>query len=127
MPFDTRVKINFKNIFICFYKALIGRVIDNTLIQFIFLLVELFRKFRRYIERKEKKDLIVKTIKRNNKTRMESKTKYYSEIKNKLKRLRFPWWTKIIAYLISVVIMIISASLVIIKGIDLAIKYVLNG
>ena len=80
--------------------------------------MELFKRSRRYIERKEKIERILKNIERNNTSIVESKTEYYNEIKNKLKRLRFPWWIKIIAYLISHVLMIISATLVIIKGID---------
>ena len=80
--------------------------------------MELFKRSRRYIERKEKIERILKNIERNNTAIVESKTEYYNEIKNKLKRLRFPWWIKIIAYLISHLLMIISATLVIIKGID---------
>ena len=61
---------------------------------------------------------ILKNIEKSNTTRIESKTEYYNEIKNKFKRIRFPWWTKIFAYLLSHFLMIISATLVIVKGID---------
>ncbi len=75
--------------------------------------MELFRRSRRYVERKQKIDKILKNIERT-----ESKTEFYREIKTKLKRKRFPWRIRIIASLISHSFMIISATLVIIKGLD---------
>jgi hypothetical protein len=92
---------------------LIGIVINIIVIPLGLLLVELFRRSRRYVERKQKIDKILKNIERT-----ESKTEFYREIKTKLKRKRFPWWIRIIAYLISHSFMIISATLVIIKGLD---------
>ena len=49
---------------------------------------------------------------------VQDKIYVYNEIKTKMKRKRFPWWVKIIAYLISHSLMLISATLVLIKGID---------
>ncbi len=92
---------------------MIGIVINIIVIPLGLLLVELFRRSRRYVERKQKIDKILKNIERT-----ESKTEFYREIKTKLKRKRFPWWIRIIAYLISHSFMIISATLVIIKGLD---------
>ena len=93
-------------------------MINIIVIPLILLLVELFRRARRYVERKQKIDKILKNIEGNNTLRIENKTEFYSEINTKLKRKRFPWWTKIIAYLISHSLMIISTTFVIIKGID---------
>ena len=97
---------------------MIGILINIIVIPVILLLVELFKRPRRYVERKQKIDKILKNIEENNTVRTESITEFYTEIKTKLKRKRFPWWIKIIAYLISHSLMIISATLVIIKGID---------
>ena len=83
----------------------------------ILLLVELFRRSKRYNERKEKISEILIKNERPNKLKNEIKSENYIEIRNK-KRIRFSWWFKIIAYLISHLLMIISAVLVIIKGID---------
>ncbi len=83
----------------------------------ILLLVELFRRSKRYNERKEKISEILIKNERSNKLTNEIKSENYIEIRNK-KRIRFSWWIKIIAYLISHLLMIISAVLVIIKGID---------
>jgi hypothetical protein len=80
--------------------------------------VELYRRSRRFTERKRKIDLILKTALGHNKEHINDKTCAYNEVKTKMKRIRFPWWTKIIAYIISHSLMIISATLVIIKGID---------
>ena len=80
--------------------------------------MELYRRSRRFTERKRKIDLILKNSEDNNIKPVQSKIEFYNEVKNKLKRIRFPWWTKIIAYIISHSLMIISATLVIIKGID---------
>jgi hypothetical protein len=80
--------------------------------------VELYRRSRRFTERKRKIDLILKNSEENNIKPVQSKIEVYNEVKLKLKRIRFPWWTKIIAYIISHSLMIISATLVIIKGID---------
>ncbi len=80
--------------------------------------MELYRRSRRFTERKRKIDLILKNSEENNIKPVQSKIEVYNEVKLKLKRIRFPWWTKIIAYIISHSLMIISATLVIIKGID---------
>jgi hypothetical protein len=80
--------------------------------------VELYRRSRRFTDRKKKIDLILKTAVGHNKKPVQSKIEFYNEVKNKLKRIRFPWWTKIVAYIISHSLMILSATLVIIKGID---------
>ena len=93
-------------------------MINIVVIPVVLLLVELFKRPRRYVERKQKIDKILKNIEENNTVRTNRKTEFYIEIKTKLKRKRFPWWIKIIAYLISHSFMIISATLVIIKGID---------
>ena len=95
-----------------------GIVINIVVIPVVLLLVELFKRPRRYVERKQKIDKILKNIEKNNTVRTESKTEFYTEIKTKSKRKRFLWWIKMIAYLISHSLMIISATLVIIKGID---------
>jgi hypothetical protein len=97
---------------------LIGIFINIIVIPVVLLLVELFKRPRRYVERKQKIEKILKNIEQQNVARTESKTEFYTEIKNNPKRKRFPWWIKIIAYLISHSLMIISATLVIIKGID---------
>ena len=101
-----------------FLKVLIRIFINIIIFPPIILLVELFRRSRKYVKRKEKIYKILKNIEKSNTTRIESKTEYYNEIKNKFKRIRFPWWTKIFAYLLSHFLMIISATLVIVKGID---------
>jgi ABC-type transport system involved in cytochrome bd biosynthesis fused ATPase/permease subunit len=83
----------------------------------ILLLVELFKRSKRYNERKGKISEILLKNERCNQLTNEIKRENYIEIKKK-RRLRFSWWIKIIAYLISHLLIIISAVLVIIKGID---------
>ena len=97
---------------------MVGILINIIVYPFIILLVELFKRPRRYVERKEKIDKVLKNIEKENKNSVHEKTCVYNEIKTKAKRKRFPWWIKILAYLISHSLMIISATLVIIKGID---------
>jgi hypothetical protein len=46
------------------------------------------------------------------------KSKIFSELSTKKKSLRFPWWCKIIGFILSQVFMILSTALIIIKGID---------
>jgi hypothetical protein len=99
-------------------KVLIGILINIIVYPFIIFLVELFKRPRRYVERKEKIDKVLKNIEKENNKYVQDKACAYNEIKTKIKRIRFPWWIKIISYLISHSLMIISATLVIIKGID---------
>ena len=54
----------------------------------------------------------------NRKEEMNLEKQKYSAIEKKIKSLRFPWWCKIIAYILSHILMAASSALVIIKGIE---------
>lgn len=86
------------------------------------LLVELFRRSRRYVERKEKISQVLENAANQKfkwtKNPLALNKEVYIE-KNKLqKRFRFPWWVKIIAFILSHSLMVVSGTFVIIKGIE---------
>ena len=68
-----------------FLKVLIGIFINIIIFPPIILLVELFRRSRKYIERKEKIYKILKNIEKSNTTRIESKIEYLDNLKDSKK------------------------------------------
>ena len=81
------------------------------------LLIELFRRTKRRQTRISK----IKQILTDNKlfdNLIEKRGKIHLGIKKRLTNLKFPWWSKIFAYLLSFAFATVSIFFVIVKGIE---------